>query len=178
MARKREDEVEEKVLDVTASMEGTIAFKDPVNLRINGEFNGKLETHGNLTIGENAKVKASIEGDKIVVAGKVTGDIHASQSLSVVAPAEIQGNIFTPSLSVTEGAIIEGNLNMLSAAQGSYDLKEEMSLRDVAHYLEVDVQVVEDWARKKKVPSQQQNGTWTFRRSEIDKWVAEEKVTA
>ena len=40
--------------------------------------------------------------------GKVEGDIVASQSLSVVSPASIKGNITTPSLSVTEGAIIDG----------------------------------------------------------------------
>jgi len=123
-------------------------------------------------------VKANINGDRIVIAGKVDGDIHASQSLSVVAPAVIKGNIVTPALSVTEGAIIEGNVNMLGAAQGAIDLKEEMTLRDVAHYLEVEVHVVEDWARKKKIPVQQVNGTWVFRRSDIDRWVAEEKVSA
>jgi len=67
---------------------------------------------------------------------------------------------------------------MLGAAQGAIDLKEEMSLRDVAHYLEVEVHVVEDWARKKKIPAQQVNGSWVFRRGDIDRWVAEEKVSA
>jgi cytoskeletal protein CcmA (bactofilin family) len=177
MARKKED-IEEKILDVAATMEGTISFRDPVNLRINGEFSGKLETRGNLTIGENAKVKANIDGDHIVVAGKVYGDINATQSLSIIAPAEIKGNIYTPSLSIKEGSLLEGAVSMLSAKQGSLDMKEEMTLRDVAHYLEVESQVVEEWARKKKIPASEKNGAWTFRRSEIDRWVAEEKVTS
>jgi len=175
---KKSQVVEEKILDVAAKMEGTITFRDPVNLRINGEFNGKLETRGNLTIGENAKVKANIDGDSIIVAGKVTGDIHASKKLSIIAPAEIKGNVFTPLISITEGAILEGSLSMLSASQNNFDLKETMSLRDVAHYLEVDVQVVEEWSRKKKIPASQENGEWVFKRTEIDKWVTEEKVTA
>jgi excisionase family DNA binding protein len=176
MAKKPSD-AEDRILDVNATMEGTVTFRDPVNLRINGSFTGKLETRGNLTIAENAKVKASINGDRIVIAGKVEGDIHASQSVSVIAPAVIKGNIITPSLSVTEGSLIEGNINMKEAAQGAIDLKEEMTLRDVAHYLEVEVHVVEDWARKKKIPAFQANGNWVFRRSEIDKWVAEEKIS-
>ena len=113
-----------------------------------------------------------------MVAGKIFGDINASQSLSVIAPAEIKGNIFAPSLSVKEGSVIEGTVSMLAAGQGSLDIKEEMSLRDVAHYLEVEVQVVEEWARKKKIPASEKNGVWMFRRSEIDKWVSEEKVTS
>ena len=44
MMRRKEAQVpaEEKILDVTASMQGTISFKDPVNLRILGSFEGKL----------------------------------------------------------------------------------------------------------------------------------------
>ena len=57
LRRRKEDlEQKEKVLDVDASMQGTLAFKDPVNLRINGKFEGRLETKGFLTIGEHAVV--------------------------------------------------------------------------------------------------------------------------
>ncbi len=68
---------EEKVLDVDASMQGTMVFKDPVILRINGKFEGSLTTRGNLTIGENAVVDADIEGDDITIAGVVNGNINA-----------------------------------------------------------------------------------------------------
>ena len=32
--------LEEKILDVDAAMQGSLTFKDPVNLRINGKFEG------------------------------------------------------------------------------------------------------------------------------------------
>ena len=48
-------------------------FRDPVNLRINGKFEGTLETKGNLIIGQTAVVKAGIIGDDIVVAGRIKG---------------------------------------------------------------------------------------------------------
>src|SRR3989338_1860055 len=100
MARNR---AEDKILDVDARMQGTIVFKDPVNLRINGSFEGKLETCGNLTIGENANVKADIQGDRIIIAGKVVGNLIATESISLIPPAVVQGNIQTPVLSVTQG---------------------------------------------------------------------------
>ena len=50
--RRRGDASDEKVLEVDASMTGTLTFKDPVNLRINGRFDGTLDTKGSLTIGE------------------------------------------------------------------------------------------------------------------------------
>lgn len=175
MAKKRPDELEEKILDVDASMQGTITFKDPVNLRINGSFEGKLDTKGNLTIGENAKVKASIHGDRIIVAGKVTGDIFATQSLSVIAPAVIQGNISTPRLSVTDGSVLEGQLTMLNQQTGGAQ-DVTLNLRDVAQYLEVDAKVVEEWAKKKRIPSRFENNEWFFSKSAIDRWIQEENI--
>jgi excisionase family DNA binding protein len=174
MAKKEKDVTEEKILDVDASMQGTIAFKDPVNLRINGSFEGKLDTRGNLTIGENAKVKANIDGDKIIIAGKVTGDINATQSVSVISPAVIKGNISTPRLSVTEGAVIEGQLSMLNGNPTGEASDVTMTLKDVSQYLEVESRVVEEWASNKKIPSRNEKGSWLFSKSAVDRWIQEE----
>ena len=172
---KKKDEIQEKILDVDASMQGTIAFKDPVNLRINGSFEGKLDTRGNLTIGENAKVTANIHGDDIVIAGKVTGDIFAARSLSVLSPATIKGNITTPRLSVSEGAILQGLLNMqgVSAPDGSDVF---LTLKDVAQYLEVEARIIEEWANAKKIPARFDNGQWIFNRPEVDQWIQQERA--
>ncbi len=175
MAKKR-DEIEEKILDVDASMQGTIAFKDPVNLRINGSFEGKLDTRGNLTIGENAKVKANIHGDKIVIAGKVTGDVIASQSVSIIAPAILQGNVTTPRLSITEGAILEGQVSMLHVPNPQEGPDVFLTLKDVSQYLEVEAKIVEDWARNKKIPSRMENGEWIFSKTSVDRWIQEEST--
>ncbi|PIQ85862.1 MAG: hypothetical protein COV74_06740 [Candidatus Omnitrophica bacterium CG11_big_fil_rev_8_21_14_0_20_45_26] len=170
MAKRNADE---KILDVDASMQGTISFKDPVNLRINGSFEGKLDTRGNLTIGENANVKADIQGDRLIIAGKVTGDIIAFESLTAIAPAYIQGNIRTPKLSVAEGSIIEGQLIMTNITGPT---AETLSLREVAQYLELEAKVVQEWAEKKKIPARMEKGEWRFSRTVIDKWVQDEKV--
>lgn len=176
MAKKKE-EIEEKILDVDASMQGTIAFKDPVNLRINGSFEGKLDTRGNLTIGENAKVRATIHGDRIVVAGKVKGDITATQSLSLVAPAIVEGSIATPRLSVAEGAILEGQVAMVGVKEGEAP-DVNLTLKDVAQYLEVEARVVEEWARQRKIPGQQDGSDWIFKKSDVDRWIQQERVSS
>ena len=173
MAKKNED-LREKILDVDASMQGTISFKDPVNLRINGSFEGRLDTQGSLTIGENARVKANITGDRIIVAGKITGDIVASQSLALIAPALLKGNVRTPVLSVEEGAVLEGHLSMLAPPEASAD--QVMSLQEVAQYLEVEMAAVDEWAAKRKIPAFQEENTWKFRKSDIDRWIQEEKL--
>ncbi len=172
---KKKDELQEKILDVDASMQGTISFKDPVNLRINGSFEGKLDTRGSLTIGENAKVTANINGDHIVIAGKVSGDVAASASLAILGTANLQGNITTPRLSIADGAILDGVVKM-NAVGGANASEIFLTLKDVARYLEVESREIEDWAKNKKIPARSENGQWIFEKSEIDSWVQREKT--
>lgn len=174
MAKKQEEPVE-KILDVDASMQGTITFKDPVNLRINGSFEGKLDTRGVLAVGESAKIKANITGDKIIVAGKVTGNITAFASLTLASHAVVHGNIHTPVLSVLEGAVLDGQVHMTA---GEGEISDEMSVTDVAHYLELEEHVVEEWAEKKKIPAIFQDGVWHVRRSELERWIQEERINS
>lgn len=173
--KKKLDETDMKILDVDASMQGTIVFHDPVNLRINGSFDGKLDTKGRLSIGESAVVNADITGDEISIAGKVVGNIFASQSVAIVAPGKVQGDVSTPVLSITEGAVINGVIDM--NFKGSKTGSDVLTLQEVAHYLELETSVLEEWAQKKKVPAVHDGETWRFSKAAIDKWVQEEKVT-
>ncbi len=177
MAKKKTnaDESEVKILDVDASMQGTIAFRDPVNLRINGNFEGKLDTRGSLSIGENATVHADITGDRIIIAGEINGNINASESVSLVAPAQIQGDITTPVLSISEGAVINGSITM-NSSQRSLNQSEVLTLKEVAHYLDVEISVLEEWAHKKKIPAFYEDNNWRFNKTEIDKWIQKEKI--
>jgi cytoskeletal protein CcmA (bactofilin family) len=171
---KNKNLTEEKILDVDASMQGTITFKDPVNLRINGTFEGKLDTRGQLTIGENAKVRANIHGDNIVIAGKVVGNVTATQSLSVVAPASIEGDIVAPRFSVGEGSFIEGKVTMKNAGASGQDVF--LTLRDVAQYLDLESRVVEDLVKNNQIPVRQENGNMVFSKSAVDGWLQNQKA--
>ena len=86
--------VEDKILDVDASMQGSMTFKDPVNLRINGKFEGTLEVRGNLTIGATAIVNADISGDNIIIGGRVRGRVTAKERLTLLPTAIVEGDIF------------------------------------------------------------------------------------
>ena len=175
MRRKRGEEIAEKVLDVDASMQGTLTFKDPVNLRINGKFEGKLDTKGSLTIGEHAIVNADITGESVTVAGRINGDIKA-QSVKLVAPACVIGDLKTRTLSIAEGAVLEGHCNMLSEGKTSKGVAERLSLDEVAKYLEVDKDVVVEWADTGKLPATKEGSNWRFDKSKIDTWLTNEKI--
>ncbi|MDP2920927.1 MAG: polymer-forming cytoskeletal protein [Candidatus Omnitrophota bacterium] len=164
---------ETKVLDVDASMQGTLAFKDPVNLRINGNFEGRLDTKGSLAIGENALVRADINGEEIVIGGKVTGNIVAVKSLKVLAGAHIVGDMTTPSLSVDSGAIIHGKCHMLT---GSGSKGNIFNVEELARYLEVEASNIIEWANSGRIPAFKEGNDWKFERPKIEEWVAKEKT--
>jgi excisionase family DNA binding protein len=168
----------EKVLDINATMQGTMVFKDPVNIRISGEFEGKLQTKGTLAIGSNARVKADIEGEDITIAGKVTGNIMATKRLNLIPPAHISGDISTPVLAVSEGAVLNGKCHMSVASDfaATSNKAKAMALDEVARYLEVDLSLVEEWASQKKIPAVKENNAWKFQKQDIDNWLAKEKV--
>ena len=165
MALKRR--TDEKILDVDATMQGTLAFKDPVNLRINGNFEGTLDTRGSLTVGEHAVVNANIIGEFIIIAGKVKGKIIAREKLTLLPTAVVQGEIVPAKLVVGEGAVLEGSCRML------HDL---MNADELSQYLEVDLNSVLEWAGAGKIPAQKEGSEWRFERKSIDAWIASGKV--
>ena len=167
MALRARREVEERFLNVDAAMSGTLTFKDPVNLRINGKFEGTLETKGNLVIGPKADVDAHIVGEYITIAGKVKGDIIAKDKLTLESSAEVKGEIKSSKLVILEGAVFEGECRMLEDILGPDDL---------ARYLEVDLNSVMEWANSGKVPAFKDGNNWRFERKKIDDWVASGKI--
>lgn len=178
--KSKKPEMEEKILDVDASIQGNVIFKDPVNLKINGKFEGNLTTRGNLVVGESAEIIADVIGECIIVAGKVVGDIIAQKSLKLVPPARLIGNVETPSLVVEEGALLNGNCRMIFDEKEITRLestkKNTMSLEEVASYLEVEPGVVLDWAGGGRLQGRMENGTWRFERAAIDHWLKNEKL--
>ena len=177
--KQRNNLIEEKILDVNASMQGTISFKEPVNLKINGHFEGTLDLRGSLIIGPQATVNANITGDEITIAGKVHGDINAKVRLKLVSTAHLVGNIKSPLVSIEEGARFHGNCQMLpnTVRHASVSLDSDfMSIEELAQFLEVDNAIVKDWAKVGKIPALKEGSSWKFEREKIEKWLASEQV--
>ena len=159
--------LEEKILDVDSAMQGSMVFKDPVNLRINGKFEGTLETRGNLTIGSTAIVYANITGDNIIIGGRVKGKITAKERLTLLPTGIIEGDIYPSKLNVAEGGILEGRCTMLH---------DFLNAEELSRYLEIDLNSVMEWANSGKMPAHKEGNEWKFERKAIDSWVALGKI--
>ncbi len=168
VAKKKSDQ---KVLEVNATMQGELTFKDPVNLTINGDFKGKLDTKGTLLIGKDAYVGAEITGEDITIAGRVEGNIIAQKRLTLISPANVKGEIKTPVLIVEEGAILNGECIMKS------ETTKFMTIEEMATYLKIDRETLLNWVEDNKIPVMREGSKYLFDRKEVENWLSKEKVS-
>jgi cytoskeletal protein CcmA (bactofilin family) len=91
-------------------LEGEIYFEGPTV--IDGCAEGELTTNSSLFIGENAEVNATIQGASIIIAGKVTGKIAASERIELCSTAKVSGSMTSTSLVIHEGAWLEGDCSV------------------------------------------------------------------
>src|SRR5258708_5749035 len=97
-------------LDRGSKISGKISFEGPA--RIDGEVDGEVNAKDSLTIGESAVITAHIRAASVSVAGKVSGDIVATQRIEIRPSAKGSGNITAPVLSVPEGARFQGHCSL------------------------------------------------------------------
>jgi len=169
----KENTQTEKSIEINAQMQGTLLFKDPVNLKINGNFSGSLETKGTLTIGGNADVEANISGDSIIIAGKVTGDIIASTMLVLMPTAILNGNIKVRKLNIVEGAQFQGSCSMDNSQKKTENL---LDIEEVSRYLEINIDEIEALANSGKIPGLREGNSWKFEQNKIDSWASSGKL--
>ena len=80
--------------------------KKVVNCTVEGTLHGDQE----IIVSEKGNVNGKIEGNVVVVAGKINGDMLVHERLEVNSSANLHGEVHVPSgqLLIHEGAYMEG----------------------------------------------------------------------
>jgi cytoskeletal protein CcmA (bactofilin family) len=104
------------ILGKESEFDGKLTFDGQV--RIDGKFQGQINTKDTLVIGDGARVNAEISAGTVIVNGSVEGNIKASQLIELHQPGRIKGNLDTPSLSIDRGVIFEGTCKMEAGGSG------------------------------------------------------------
>ena len=89
---------------------GIIKYQGSV--RIDGRLEGEVHAEGTLYLGEQAVINAKISAQSVISKGQITGDITAREKVQLLAPAIMDGAVFTPSLLMEEGVQFNGTLEM------------------------------------------------------------------
>ena len=82
------------------------------NLIILGSFEGEFNLKGRLKVAQSARIKGNVKATDIYVNGNIEGAITASEKVRLDNTARIKGGITSPRISVTEGAMLVGEIKM------------------------------------------------------------------
>lgn len=98
------------VLGPTLTFKGELTADE--DLLIRGRIEGTIRHSSNLKVGKEGKIAAEVSAKYIEVLGEVRGDLKGESSVVVKQSADVSGNIFSPSVSLHEGAKFNGSIDM------------------------------------------------------------------
>ena len=83
------------------------------DLTIEGQVEGKIELRQNiLTIGPNAKIKATVFAKAVIVQGEVQGNIAATERVDIRDAGSVDGDLAAPRIAIADGAHFRGSIDM------------------------------------------------------------------
>jgi cytoskeletal protein CcmA (bactofilin family) len=84
-------------------------FKLSGLIRIDGTFKGLLITDGKVLVGKSGIVDTDIRAKIVVAGGEVTGNIYATERVTLLSTCRLTGDIVTPRLIIEEGVVFQGS---------------------------------------------------------------------
>ena len=85
------------------------------SLHIYGKATGTFKAVEDIWVADGAEVDASIEAERVVIGGDVTGHVTARSRFEALPSCDIQADIDAPSFVVHEGATVNGAMSMTTA---------------------------------------------------------------
>lgn len=89
------------------------------DLLIQGRIEGKIDLkQHNVTVGPNGKVKADIYGRTVTIEGEVEGSLFGGEQIVLRHSARVRGNVTSPRVTLEDGAVFKGSIDMEAKKQG------------------------------------------------------------
>jgi cytoskeletal protein CcmA (bactofilin family) len=98
-----------------ADFKGTINFANL--LKLEGKFEGEINSGGSLYISKSGKAKAEIKVKEVESAGTINGNIQASGTVKLDSSAKMFGNIKAEKLKMDEGVVFVGKCDVKPAQE-------------------------------------------------------------
>lgn len=111
----------ETVIGEGAEVKGSLVVSGAVY--VNGHVKGNVASDGIITIGEKGEVEGDLNAPYVVVGGKLRGHVDATAKVELLSTAMVGGDIRSPKLVVAEGAMFEGNCEMIQSDKSVVDFK-------------------------------------------------------
>ena len=89
----------------------------PTDIRIDGTFEGRVQSKGRVVVGESAVIKGDIVCENVDLWGKVEGNLFVKDTLSLKEGCVVSGNLHIRRLSVELGSTFNGNCKTITEAE-------------------------------------------------------------
>jgi len=90
------------------NVSGKLIFHEPV--RIEGRFRGEVRSVDLVVVGEEGTIEGKVFAPRLLIMGELRGDLVGCDSVVLGPRAKVFGNIETRSLTIAEGAYLDGNV--------------------------------------------------------------------
>ena len=87
-------------------------IKGSGSIVISGQVNGDSDIEGLVELTSTAVWEGNIRTDDVIIGGTVKGDVFARGNLEIKGSARIFGNVSGTSVSVAQGAMIDGTMKV------------------------------------------------------------------
>ncbi|MBO5419928.1 MAG: polymer-forming cytoskeletal protein [Bacteroidales bacterium] len=89
----------------------------PYDIRIDGTFEGKIQSKGRVVAGETAVIKGDIICENVDLWGKIDGNIFVKDTLALKEGCVVNGGLNVRRLSVELGSTFNGTCRMISESE-------------------------------------------------------------
>lgn len=98
------------VIGEGSSFEGLLSFRE--GARIDGALKGRVVGGGTLIVGPAAHIEADIQVARLVVSGRIEGQIEVLDRAELHAGSWVRGSLEAPRIQVDDGARLEARVRM------------------------------------------------------------------
>ena len=104
-AVKADGNVAAIAIERNSKFSGQLKFSGAI--AIDGQVEGELVAE-RVVVHEGGVVNATVEGNTVIIAGTVKGDIYARAELEILPSGVVHGSVTSPTISVRRGGRVEG----------------------------------------------------------------------
>ena len=106
------------IIGPDATFKGELSFEK--GLRLQGKFEGKINTPGRLHVAKEARMSADVDAAAVIIEGEVKGNLSATDRIELKNTARYEGDLTAGKLVVDEGASLVGHVTVgPDAAKGN-----------------------------------------------------------
>ena len=110
LKRRRTDQIPFSIIGSDMTVIGDLETDGVV--RIEGRVRGTVRVGSQVLVAGGAVIEGDLHTQEAVVAGQITGAIHARERVELQATAQVAGDIHAPRIAIVEGARVTGEVKM------------------------------------------------------------------